>query len=500
LAIYHFNAQIISRSDGRSSVAAAAYRAGEELTDERTGIIHDYTKRSMEIECEILAPSNSPDWIHEREKLWNEVENVEVRKDAQLAREINIALPVELSKEQNRELIKDYVKENFVDSGMVADLSIHWDKENPHAHVMLTTREVSEDGFGKKNREWNNKDLLESWREGWARSANQALAQANVQESISHKTLKEQGIDREPQIHLGSAVIAMEIRGMETERGDIYRQIEEANNNKMLKLIDKQIDLLEKQKEVLEYGRERSNGGNEQVVGDRDRNITAEKIIFHRAAEPEGGKREDSLSGIRDDKSFKVAKEYGASQRGREEEFGRQDTGIGRSLESISGQVYQDTRGIEAGHERAEGDEYREIGKEPEKYSGADGEKRKDEQGVAKLHDGDGKRDRALDKNTSADMDRTGEAIRDTICDNNRDNGSVGRDMEGDFTLDDIVKSLGDSIKKYEDNEKLEELKKGEQIKKEIEKGMDKSVSKGKNKGRDDGWELELDMDRDRGR
>lgn len=250
MAIYHLNAQIISRSEGRSCVAAAAYRAKEKILDERTGLEHDFTRRSLEIESNILAPSDAPDWIYERAKLWNEVERVEKRKDAQLSREINIALPKELSKEQNRELANGYAKEMFVNAGIVADLSIHWDKENPHAHIMLSTRAVHENGFGNKNREWNDKVVLESWRDGWARSVNQALAQANIHEVISHKSLKEQGIDREPQIHLGSAVVAMEKKGIDTERGEINKQIAEFNK-KVVELEEckrQRGELLEKEK------------------------------------------------------------------------------------------------------------------------------------------------------------------------------------------------------------------------------------------------------------
>ncbi|XQY91683.1 MobQ family relaxase [Metabacillus sp. HB246100] len=165
MAIYHLSAQVISRSKGQSSVAAAAYRSGDRLIDQRTGEIKKYV-REIQPETMILAPSHSPEWVYDRDRLWNEVEAVEKRKDAQLARENNIALPVELLSKHQEELIKNYVQEQFVSKGMIADIAIHLDDpDNPHAHIMLTTRSVSENGFGPKNRDWNNKELLNEWRE-----------------------------------------------------------------------------------------------------------------------------------------------------------------------------------------------------------------------------------------------------------------------------------------------------------------------------------------------
>ena len=141
MAIYHFSAQIISRSNGSSSVGSSAYRSGEKIEDERTGITHDYTRKKGIEHTEIIAPSNAPEWANNRAKLWNEVEKIEKSKNSQLAREINIALPKELSLEKQIELTREFVKDTFVDKGMVADISIHDNKNgNPHAHIMLTMR------------------------------------------------------------------------------------------------------------------------------------------------------------------------------------------------------------------------------------------------------------------------------------------------------------------------------------------------------------------------
>ncbi|RAC14718.1 molybdopterin-guanine dinucleotide biosynthesis protein MobA, partial [Burkholderia multivorans] len=181
-------------------------------------------------ENHILAPSHAPSWVQNREFLWNEVERSETRKNSRLAREINIALPRELSNEQQTELIKGYVQEQFVDKGMIADIAIHRDdKENPHAHVMLTTREISEDGFTTKNRDWNNKKLLEQWREQWSEHANKALEKENIQERITHKSHADRGLEILPTVHLGHVASDMEKKGMETDRGNINRKVEQHN-------------------------------------------------------------------------------------------------------------------------------------------------------------------------------------------------------------------------------------------------------------------------------
>jgi len=257
MAIYHFSAQIISRGKGQSAVAAAAYRSGDKLQDERTGEEKFY-KREVQPETMILAPKNAPEWVHDRERLWNEVEKIEKNKNSQLSREINIALPVELSKDQQRELIKGFVQEEFVDRGMVADVSIHRDdKSNPHAHIMLTVRQFDEDGtWGNKKRkdyeldqdgnkipdkngkpkyttvsltDWDKKENLVQWREEWSNHANKALEREGIQERISHLSHEARGLEQLPTVHLGQVINEMEKRGVETERGDINRDRQEYN-------------------------------------------------------------------------------------------------------------------------------------------------------------------------------------------------------------------------------------------------------------------------------
>ena len=194
MAIYHFSAQVASRSAGRSAVAMAAYRSGQRLEDERTGEMKFY-RRASKPQTEIMAPVHSPEWIHDRNRLWNEVEKAEKRKDAQLCREINVALPKEFSTELQTKMLRAFCQREFVDHGMIADVAIHRDDaNNPHAHIMLTMREVSPEGFGLKVREWNDRGLIEQWRENWAKDVNRIFEKANRPERIDHRSLEAQGI------------------------------------------------------------------------------------------------------------------------------------------------------------------------------------------------------------------------------------------------------------------------------------------------------------------
>ena len=224
---------IISRSKGRSATAAAAYRAAERIEDIRTGETHDYRKKKGVDEKFILAPVQAPKWVYNRSLLWNEVERVELRSNSQLSREINVAIPVELSKRFQVELVREFVQKQFVDEGMIADVAFHnLDSHNPHAHIMLTMREIEPNGFSKKkNRDWNRRELLEKQREAWAVHTNRALELAGINEKIDHRSNEAQGINEIPQIHLGANVNAMMKRGIATERGERYHAIAEANRN-----------------------------------------------------------------------------------------------------------------------------------------------------------------------------------------------------------------------------------------------------------------------------
>ena len=166
MSSYRFSAKIISRKKGHSSVAAAAYRAGEKILDEQTKITYDYRPRYGVLHTEILAPDDAPEWVHDRAQLWNTVEAKERRYDAQLAREIQFSLPHEIEHEKHRNLMREFLTDKCVSRGMIADLAIHApdpdsDRRNHHAHVLLTMRHISENGFGKKERSWNSPELLE---------------------------------------------------------------------------------------------------------------------------------------------------------------------------------------------------------------------------------------------------------------------------------------------------------------------------------------------------
>lgn len=205
MAIYHYQVQNIGRSSGRSAVACAAYRAGERLFCRETGTEKDYTRKDSVDEKMIMAPDNAPDWVYDREDLWNEIHAKENRKNSRFCREANVAFPRELSREAQIELVRDFVQREYVNKGMVADVCCHnLEGDNPHAHIMLPTRVITPEGFGKKERAWNDKKMLLQQREAWANHCNRSLEREGVRERVDHRSLKEQGIDREPTIHLGS--------------------------------------------------------------------------------------------------------------------------------------------------------------------------------------------------------------------------------------------------------------------------------------------------------
>lgn len=239
MAIYHFSAKVISRAAGSSALASAAYRSASRLHDQRLDRHHDFSNKAGVVHCEVMLPDGAPEHLSDRAKLWNAVEAAELRKDAQLAREIEFAIPREMTKEQGIELARDFVRAEFVSRGMIADLNVHWDVgadglAKPHAHVMLTLREVGEDGFGKKNRDWNATSLLEKWRERWAEHVNQRLAELDIDARIDHRSLEAQGVELEPQHKIGLAASRMAAQGLASERLDEHHAIARANGKKLL--------------------------------------------------------------------------------------------------------------------------------------------------------------------------------------------------------------------------------------------------------------------------
>ncbi|WP_374595177.1 Ti-type conjugative transfer relaxase TraA [Sphingosinicella sp.] len=249
MAIYHLSAKIISRSTGASALASAAYRSASRLHDQRLDRQHDFTNKAGVIHSEVMLPENAPEQLRDREALWNSVEAAEVRKDAQLAREVEFALPRELEQADAIEVARDFVAHEFVERGMCVDLNVHWDigadgMAKPHAHVMLTMREVDENGFGAKVRDWNSTQLLEHWREAWAQHLNRALAERDIDLSVDHRSLEAQGIDLEPQNKIGPAASRMADVGLTGERLDEHRAIAHANGERILKHPEVALDAL----------------------------------------------------------------------------------------------------------------------------------------------------------------------------------------------------------------------------------------------------------------
>ena len=240
MAIYHLSASIVKRSAGRSVTAAAAYRAAAKIEDITTGLVHDYTRKKGVDHSEILSPISANlghEWLTNRQDLWNKIEEIEKRKDAQLAREITLALPVELPRDQQITLVREYVQRNYVAAGMVADVNLHHlDGDNPHAHILLTMRDLqtTPDGvvqFGLKNTNWNSKDLLLTQRKSWEEITNKYLANYGSEAKIDCRSLKDQESPYIPQIHVGVHAMAMKRKGISTDRSEEYDRIEAANND-----------------------------------------------------------------------------------------------------------------------------------------------------------------------------------------------------------------------------------------------------------------------------
>ena len=239
MAIFHLSVKVISRASGRSAVAASAYRAAERLHDERLDRDHDFTNKDGVVHSEVMLPEGAPPEFADREKLWNAVEAAEKRKDAQLAREVEFAIPRELNKQQGISLAREFVEAEFVDKGMIADLNVHWDigadgNPKPHAHVMLTMREVGKDGFGAKVRDWNKAELVARWRERWADHVNQRLAELDIDARIDHRSLEAQGIALEPQDTIGPAASRIGGRGLEADRSEEHRAIAQRNGERII--------------------------------------------------------------------------------------------------------------------------------------------------------------------------------------------------------------------------------------------------------------------------
>jgi len=251
MAIYHLHAgKIIGRTKGQKAVRSAAYRSGEKLKDDRYGETHDFSRKRGVLYDEMFVPAYAPWSMRDRETFWNEVEKAEKRKNSQLAIPYDIALPHELNHAQHIALMREFIQHEFTDHGIVADLAIHMpnrkkNQKNFHAHILIPTRFVDEDGLGKKviiadsksDFEHQRGEIILRLRQSWAEHHNRHMDAAGFDEShhIDHRSYEEQGIDREPTTHRGVASDHMEERGITTDRGDEYREIEAENQKEALR-------------------------------------------------------------------------------------------------------------------------------------------------------------------------------------------------------------------------------------------------------------------------
>lgn len=251
MAIYHFSMKTFSRSKGQTATASMAYRSGTKIDCEREGRTHDYTKKSGVEHSEIFLPPNSPEWASDRSALWNNVEKAEKRKNSTVAREFEVALPHELTKEQRIALVADFARQIVERHGCAVDACLHDDKRsktpNHHAHIMLTTRKLEQTGFTDKTRELDDRKSgeVEFWREQWAKTVNDHLKQHEIRDKndhlihVDHRSLKDQGIDRQPTIKMGVKASAMERKGKKTEKGDYNRAIKSYNSQEITRIFEK---------------------------------------------------------------------------------------------------------------------------------------------------------------------------------------------------------------------------------------------------------------------
>lgn len=261
MAIYHLSVKTVSRSTGRSATGAAAYRAGVEIVDERTGLVHDYTRRSGVVSADLTAPTNAPAWASDRSALWNAAEMAETRKNSTVAREFELALPDELTPEQRHQLVATFARELVDRHGIAVDAAIHLpdregDNRNHHAHVLTSTRRLGPDGFGEKARELDDRktgpELVGQWRERWAELTNLALERAGERGRVDHRSLAAQRasaldvgdqeradrLDRLPTPHLGPVPSADLRRARkkdeepQTDRARQFVQVEAENHQR----------------------------------------------------------------------------------------------------------------------------------------------------------------------------------------------------------------------------------------------------------------------------
>jgi ATP-dependent exoDNAse (exonuclease V) alpha subunit len=288
MAIYRFEAKIISRAKrGRSVIAAAAYRAGTKLKDEIKDKVFDYLRKSKGVVATcILTSEGTPAWAMNSGELWNKVEAGEKRKDAQLAREFVLALQRELPAHVQFQVAKEWAEQELVSQGMVVELSLHNPRggKNPHVHMFCTMRKFDDDKFcAKKATEWNDVAVLVAQRKSWADAVNDALEKAGLDVRVDHRSLKDRGIDAIPQPKIGVAATAMKRRGVlaDPDRFKLVRKV---------KLFNEALMMLS----AMEQADDDSLWGRSRAVLDRVQDKATEliktgwqKLLDSQAAKPE---------------------------------------------------------------------------------------------------------------------------------------------------------------------------------------------------------------------
>jgi MobA/MobL family len=269
---YHLSIKTISRSAGRSATAAAAYRAGVEIADQRTGEVHNYTRKGGVEYIKLVLPENAPSWSVDRDALWNAAEQAETRKNSTVAREFEVALPSELSDTERKRLALDFAQEIVERHGCAADVAIHapgkrGDQRNHHAHILCSTRKLTQDGFGAKTRELDDRTSGEivRWRERFAELQNQRFRENGIDAKVDHRSLEAQGIEREPTRHLGVAATGYERRtGLASrKRLDFEKEI----TDRLTKA--KELGELEREAQALERSLIDLSGNLEQAKAER---------------------------------------------------------------------------------------------------------------------------------------------------------------------------------------------------------------------------------------
>ena len=307
LAIFHCQIKIISRGKGKTATAAAAYRSGTKIVDDEFGETHDYTRKGGVAFSEILLCANAPSTYSDRQTLWNEVQKIEKQKNAQLCREVEVALPIEFSRDEQIEVVREYIKKNFIDKGMIADWSLH-DKSdgNPHAHILLTMRPLKPNGeWGAKRKDsyalddngnripvidqktgkqkigargrkmwerisiqstdWNDQTKAEEWRKSWADICNEHL---KGQAHIDHRSYARQGKEQLPMLHESYAARKIAKRGGYSYIIEYNDQIRELNRERELierEFSEVQADIkrLEQEKYNIQKGQEQDERANQ---------------------------------------------------------------------------------------------------------------------------------------------------------------------------------------------------------------------------------------------